>query len=190
VRDSRYRYIRNFTPDRPFLQANDYKQRQYPVWTLLPQLKAEGKLAPGDVPEFAGPFRSAGNGNEGNPNSGQNVENVNGGSGNDQLVGSDSGNVMNGNAGNDALTGGASTDTLSGGDGDDWLTGGLGNDAMDGGAGTNTADYSGAGSGGIGVNVNLATGQASGDGNDTLAGIQNANGSSFSDALRGTSSNR
>jgi len=46
VRDSRYRYIRNFTPDRPFLQANDYKQRQYPVWTLLPQLHADGKLTP------------------------------------------------------------------------------------------------------------------------------------------------
>lgn len=46
VRDSRYRYIRNFTPDRPFLQANDYKQRQYPVWTLLPKLQAEGKLTP------------------------------------------------------------------------------------------------------------------------------------------------
>ena len=46
VRDSRYRYIRNFTPERPFLQPNDYKQRQYPVWTLLPQLNAEGKLAP------------------------------------------------------------------------------------------------------------------------------------------------
>jgi len=46
VRDSRYRYIRNHTPDRPFLQSNDYKQRQYPVWTLLPQLHAEGKLTP------------------------------------------------------------------------------------------------------------------------------------------------
>ncbi len=46
VRDSRYRYIRNFTPDRPFLQANEYKQRQYPVWSLLPQLHAEGKLTP------------------------------------------------------------------------------------------------------------------------------------------------
>ncbi len=46
VRDSRYRYIRNFTPDRPFLQPNEYKQRQYPVWTLLPQLHAEGKLTP------------------------------------------------------------------------------------------------------------------------------------------------
>ena len=114
-----------------------------------------------------------------------NVENVNGGSGNDQLVGSDAGNVINGNAGNDALTGGGSTDTLNGGDGDDWLSGGGGNDALNGGAGTNTADYSGAGSGGVGVNVNLTTGAASGDGNDTLSGIQNANGSSFADALRG-----
>lgn len=44
VRDLRYRYIRNFTPDRPFLQFNEYKQRQYPVWNLLKQLDAEGKL--------------------------------------------------------------------------------------------------------------------------------------------------
>ena len=38
VRDARYRYIRNFTPERPFLQANDYKERQYPVWNLLKEL--------------------------------------------------------------------------------------------------------------------------------------------------------
>jgi hypothetical protein len=46
VRDDRYRYIRNFTPDRPFLQPNEYKAKQYPVWTLLPKLHAEGKLTP------------------------------------------------------------------------------------------------------------------------------------------------
>jgi len=46
VRDKQYRFIRNFTPDQPFLQPNDYKRRQYPVWTLLPQLAAEGKLTP------------------------------------------------------------------------------------------------------------------------------------------------
>jgi N-sulfoglucosamine sulfohydrolase len=46
VRDARYRYIRNFTPDRPFLQANDYKERSYPVWNLLKELHAQGKLAP------------------------------------------------------------------------------------------------------------------------------------------------
>ncbi len=46
VRDARYRYIRNFTPERPFLQPNEYKERSYPVWNLLKQLNAEGKLTP------------------------------------------------------------------------------------------------------------------------------------------------
>jgi arylsulfatase A-like enzyme len=46
VRDSRYRYIRNFTPERPFLQANEYKEKSYPVWNLLKELNAAGKLTP------------------------------------------------------------------------------------------------------------------------------------------------
>jgi arylsulfatase A-like enzyme len=46
VRDGRYRYIRNFTPDRPFLQANEYKERSYPVWNLLKELHAAGQLTP------------------------------------------------------------------------------------------------------------------------------------------------
>jgi N-sulfoglucosamine sulfohydrolase len=46
VRDDRYRYIRNFTPETPFLAYNAYKIRSYPVWTLLPKLHAEGKLTP------------------------------------------------------------------------------------------------------------------------------------------------
>jgi hypothetical protein len=46
VRDGQYRYIRNFTPDRPFLQANDYKERAYPTWSLLKKLHAEGVLSP------------------------------------------------------------------------------------------------------------------------------------------------
>ncbi|MEI6713131.1 MAG: sulfatase [Verrucomicrobiota bacterium] len=46
VRDERYRYIHNFTPERPFLQANAYKERSYPVWNLLKELHAEGKLTP------------------------------------------------------------------------------------------------------------------------------------------------
>ncbi len=46
VRDDRYRYIRNFTPWVPFLAFNEYKTKQYPVWTLLPKLHAEGKLTP------------------------------------------------------------------------------------------------------------------------------------------------
>ena len=46
VRDAQYRYIRNFTPERPFLQTNDYKERSYPVWNLLKELHAQGKLNP------------------------------------------------------------------------------------------------------------------------------------------------
>ena len=46
VCDKRYRYIRNFTPDRPFLQANEYKEKSYPVWNLLKELNAAGKLTP------------------------------------------------------------------------------------------------------------------------------------------------
>jgi arylsulfatase A-like enzyme len=46
VRDARYRYIKNFMPERPFLQANQYKERSYPVWNLLKELDAQDKLTP------------------------------------------------------------------------------------------------------------------------------------------------
>src|SRR5262249_11469847 len=46
VRDARYRYIRNFMPERPFLQPNAYKERSYPVWNLLKELHVQGKLTP------------------------------------------------------------------------------------------------------------------------------------------------
>jgi len=46
VRDDRYRYIRNFTPETPLLAKNAYKERQYPVWNLLKELHAQGKLTP------------------------------------------------------------------------------------------------------------------------------------------------
>jgi N-sulfoglucosamine sulfohydrolase len=46
VRDTRYRYIHNFTPNQPFLLANRYKESSYPVWNLLKELHAAGKLTP------------------------------------------------------------------------------------------------------------------------------------------------
>lgn len=46
VCDRRYRYIKNFMPERPFLQPNDYKERSYPVWNLLKELDAAGQLTP------------------------------------------------------------------------------------------------------------------------------------------------
>lgn len=44
VRDSRYKYIRNFLPAIPYMQANPYKEKEYPTWNLVKQLKVEGKL--------------------------------------------------------------------------------------------------------------------------------------------------
>ncbi len=46
VRDARWRYIRNYHPERPLLAPNRYKESQYPVWNLIKQLHAEGKLTP------------------------------------------------------------------------------------------------------------------------------------------------
>jgi Ca2+-binding RTX toxin-like protein len=63
------------------------------------------------------------------------IENVVGGSGNDDLTGNDLGaNTLTGGAGNDALVGNGGGDTLSGDDGEDALTGGAGADVLDGGA--------------------------------------------------------
>ena len=46
VRDTRFRYIRNFMPEVPLLAPNAYKEKQYPVWNLLKELNAQGKLTP------------------------------------------------------------------------------------------------------------------------------------------------
>jgi N-sulfoglucosamine sulfohydrolase len=58
VRDRRYRYLRNFMPERPFLQRNRYKERSYPVWNLIKELAAEGKLTP-EQAFLAAPTRPA-----------------------------------------------------------------------------------------------------------------------------------
>jgi Ca2+-binding RTX toxin-like protein len=171
----------------------DYSQRTNPVSVNLDGADNDGEAGEGDncggiVDVFTGvilPRAPQGGVGEGDPIAGQDVENVLGGSGADTLTGSNEANVLTGFAGNDTLTGNGGTDVLEGGDGDDLLIGGAGNDAMNGGAGTDTADYASAGAGGVGVNVNLTTGQASGEGNDTLAGFENASGSSFADSMRG-----
>ncbi len=58
VRDRRYRYIRNFMPERPLLQRNRYKERSYPVWNLIKELAGEGKLTP-EQAFLAAPTRPA-----------------------------------------------------------------------------------------------------------------------------------
>jgi len=44
VRSKRYKYIRNYYPERPYTQLNAYKKLQYPVLTLLQILHKQGKL--------------------------------------------------------------------------------------------------------------------------------------------------
>jgi len=46
VRTKRYKYIRNFMPERPYTQKNAYKERAYPMLALMRELHAEGKLTP------------------------------------------------------------------------------------------------------------------------------------------------
>ena len=119
------------------------------------------------------------------------------GDGTDTLDGGDGHDTLTGGAGHDTLTGGAGDDTLSGNDGndnldagagDDLLRGGPGSDTLVGGDGTDTADYSDVAAG---VRVNLAGGWAAHldtiQNNDrhSLAGIENAIGSPFGDALTG-----
>jgi len=66
------------------------------------------------------------------------IENVNGGSGNDTLTGDDGANRLSGGAGNDVIDGGAGADTLLGGDGDDILIYDAADPLIDGGAGNDT----------------------------------------------------
>ena len=120
-------------------------------------------------------------------------ENVIGNDGNNQLIGNSAANMLDGglgndtltgNAGNDRLLGGQGNDSLSGGTGDDTLTGGAGADVLAGGTGMDYADYTGSAQA---VNVNLATGAASGGeaAGDTLTGVDGLFGSAYADTLTG-----
>nr|WP_252736607.1 MULTISPECIES: sulfatase [unclassified Psychrosphaera] len=53
VRDSRFKYIRNFYPEKPYTDFNAYKKLQYPVLALMQKLHNEGKLTPEQVTFFA-----------------------------------------------------------------------------------------------------------------------------------------
>lgn len=100
--------------------------------------------------------------------------------------------VISGTTGNDALFGGRGADQLSSLDGDDYLAGGRGDDQIDGGAGFDFLDslffsiwyppfneISGP------VVVDLVAGTATGQGTDTIAGIDGSSGSRADDVMTG-----
>jgi Ca2+-binding RTX toxin-like protein len=103
-------------------------------------------------------------------------------SGADVICGLGGNDTLYGLGGNDTLIGGSGSDTLYGGDGSDSLSGGTGSDTLSGGAGSDTATYSDSTTA---VSVNLATDTASGQGTDTLPGVESATGSSQGDTLTG-----
>jgi Ca2+-binding RTX toxin-like protein len=105
----------------------------------------------------------------------------------DEIEGNKASNVLIGLEGNDTITG------LGGGDG---LVGGAGDDMLDGGNGLDFAEnyfvdayfrpnniLAGP------VNVNLLTGVSTGNGNDTLTGIEGASGSRGNDIMTGDAGN-
>lgn len=132
---------------------------------------------------------------------GDDNDTVNGNNGNDTLYGDDGVDRLDGGADNDMVygglshdrvIGGAGDDTLDGGDGDDMLNGdttqagGSGNDILIGGAGFDRAAFFNA-TGGVGVtvNLNLVGPQNTGQGMDTLVGIEHLSGTIFADTLTG-----
>lgn len=120
---------------------------------------------------------------------------LHGGAGQDDYLNSGLGDddTVDGGPGNgDHVIGGVGNDHLSGGPGSgDVLEGDLGTDTIDGGRGAHDiASYALAGQsaiypGGIGVHVDLAGGTASGDGEDTLSGIEDVAGTPFADTITG-----
>jgi Ca2+-binding RTX toxin-like protein len=91
-------------------------------------------------------------------------------------------NVITGSGGANVLSGGAGNDTLLGGGDDDTLLGGAGNDSIDGQGGSDTVSYAGVAAA---VTVDLAAGSATGDGTDTLTGVENVIGGNGADSITG-----
>lgn len=112
------------------------------------------------------------------------LEHLEGSNNRDNLRGSEGGNVLRGLAGNDTIFGRAGNDSINGGEDDDILLGDAGADFLNGGAGIDRAAYWTATSG-VRVDLQFAqvnTGDAAGD---AYTGVENLQGSNFSDDLRG-----
>ena len=104
----------------------------------------------------------------------------------EDIIGSAQGDTLDGDGQANRISGGGGIDIVNGRGGNDTLRGGAGDDFLSGGGGSDTVDYSPV-STGVVVDLN-APQQATGEGDDSLAGIVNAIGSSGNDTLRGNTS--
>ncbi len=91
------------------------------------------------------------------------------GTGNRSGTGNDLGNLILGNVGNNSLSGLAGNDTINGLDGNDTIRGGTGDDALFGGVGIDTVHIEA-----VGSNIVLTDTSVTGEGVDSLNGIENA----------------
>ena len=105
------------------------------------------------------------------------------GRGGDDLICAGKGrDAVLGGAGSDLISGDAGSDDLRGGGGPDLFLGGKGNDAFNGGSGPDLVSFWFAPGP---VTVDLGTGEATGEGTDTLVEIEDLEGSPFDDSLTG-----
>ncbi len=117
------------------------------------------------------------------------IENVTGSAFSDFINGNDGANVLNGGDGGDALFGRGGDDELIGGNGDDFLRGSDGADTLNGGAGWDrVSSFVALPTAGITFNLNIqGVAQDTGQGMDTLIGIEHASGTVLGDTLIGDS---
>jgi Ca2+-binding RTX toxin-like protein len=112
-----------------------------------------------------------------------NIENVTGGGGNDELTGDGGVNLLGGGVGNDTLTGGGGNDTLSGGAGNDTFfatEGGDGNDSYNGNGEIDTYDLSLTDAS---ATITATSATSTDIGTDALTGIENIVGSQGNDSI-------
>jgi len=103
--------------------------------------------------------------------------------GNDRICGGKGNDTLLGGGGGDALEGDEGNDKVGGGAGFDFLGGGPGGDTVNGGTGIGDLAYYFAAPGP--VTVDLSAGTATGDGSDTLTGVEDIAGSKFDDVITG-----
>lgn len=112
------------------------------------------------------------------------VDEVIGGNGNDVLTDQTTGGKrMDGGEGNDTIVGGLGSNEILGGGGNDFMTGEIGGDTFDGGGGTDTVSYDDHGNAVTVTLDGVANDGETGENDNVLANVENIVGSDFNDSI-------
>lgn len=104
----------------------------------------------------------------------------------EDVIGSNSSDLIRGSTIGNVLDGGSGNDTILGLAGNDTIIGAAGTDSLDGGTGTDTVDYSFASGDAAGGTIDLGAGSATIGGiTETILNFENANGSQRADLITG-----